>query len=222
MKIIKGCQTSLNLVDMLDPQPDQRTLEIAQQNARESPLLRLPGEIRHEIWGHVVYDPRVDFFNYWKRINRQMDGYLNFLLVSRQIYTEARFLPFTLNTFHLKLDDLKPKGDLAKELPKLLPAQRNAIRSAVHHSWYHMCTEPPDLLDYRNCEIFEDWKIDFMRLLPALQKIYLSVTYCESGHRFSLDPENGGGPKERALEREVEERVAKSLGKKVKICWFNG
>ncbi|KAJ4286723.1 hypothetical protein N0V90_012975 [Kalmusia sp. IMI 367209] len=92
-------------------------LKIAERNARDSILLRLPGEIRTLIYEFVVYEGKyrlkfapLQVFDckcgsmhtkkaYWLA-NRDLHK-LALLRVSRQIYAETHDLPFRLNKFAL-------------------------------------------------------------------------------------------------------------------------
>ncbi|KAH7399514.1 hypothetical protein BKA66DRAFT_565585 [Pyrenochaeta sp. MPI-SDFR-AT-0127] len=76
--------------------------KIARQNQRESPLLRLPPEIRNQIFeivlGGRVFElegPSCENPNFVERSQHV----LALLAVCRQIYAETSLLPFKLNTF---------------------------------------------------------------------------------------------------------------------------
>jgi hypothetical protein len=79
----------------------------AARNAIASPLLRLPAEIRHEIYAYVasVGTYKVDGFDgptgpdFY--ISGPLPSWLGLLHTCRQIYAEASALPYALNTFRL-------------------------------------------------------------------------------------------------------------------------
>ncbi|KAL1603989.1 beta transducin [Paraconiothyrium brasiliense] len=91
---------------LVDPTPRRSCIPITQRNQEASPFLRLPPEIRNEIYKHVfsgVYirgrrgfvfysDPEVPWFLECKT--------LSLLRVCRSIYAETRLLPFALCCFH--------------------------------------------------------------------------------------------------------------------------
>ena len=118
-----------------------------QRNAKYSPLLRLPGEIRNKIWafamgGHYIDVHEVVQFrtveSIWVRTGFRAQPNLGdkasqpsgFHLpeVCRQIYSETATLGYKLNTFILDLDGC---GFSAKWVDSLLPAQTNAMTSVV-------------------------------------------------------------------------------------------
>jgi len=85
------------------------------RNQLDSPLLRLPGELRNAIYEQVLgnwdfrmvyiknaypqlglYCRRVGESGRWQRLTSALT---TLLFVCRQIYAEARYLPFTLNVF---------------------------------------------------------------------------------------------------------------------------
>jgi hypothetical protein len=103
------------------------------RNKHESPLLRLPGEIRNEIYAYVLGNKHycVATSNHIDHDTGQTlspNGFLTsskdlaLLTVCRQIHTEAHLLPFVLNTFHYdKLSDMFGTG-------KILIDQQRAIQ----------------------------------------------------------------------------------------------
>jgi hypothetical protein len=62
-----------------------------------SPLLRLPAELRNQIYGYVLGGNTVDV-NYW---SRQQTGphYLGLLLANRQLHRETALGPYATSTF---------------------------------------------------------------------------------------------------------------------------
>jgi hypothetical protein len=145
-----------------------------------SPLLRLTGELRNQIYTYILYtgtyhitisrtqiirDISATNTRYRKKItfNRLRDTpptHFSFLRVCRQIYTETRLLPFTLNTFcfySIRMCDF---------LETLPPPQCMAITSV-------QVTMSPASRRREGEEGIEADHVDFvksMAMLPALRK----------------------------------------------------
>ncbi|EUC46072.1 hypothetical protein COCMIDRAFT_54347, partial [Bipolaris oryzae ATCC 44560] len=66
------------------------------RNQRESPLLRLPAEVRSMVWEYVFGGYHI--YVYPREIHRRI---LRLMTVCRQIFMEAVLLPFRLNTWHI-------------------------------------------------------------------------------------------------------------------------
>jgi hypothetical protein len=148
------------------------------RNAIASPLLRLPAEIRHEIYAYVasVGTYKVDSFDGPTGPDFYISGpgpsWLGLLHTCRQIYAEASALPYALNTF------------------RLVP----------HHAWYPWVTQ---LAKLRNPITTLRLEIDWFRLcpgrggsfeaLPHLQKLQVQLMtefdVSEYVAKFSGDPE---------------------------------
>ncbi|OCL10800.1 hypothetical protein AOQ84DRAFT_336894 [Glonium stellatum] len=104
----------------------------SERNAQESPLLKLPGELRNKIWNYVLGDRTLhiehtaanDLTAEGERprdlTNRGLS--LCCLRVCRQIYTEARHLPYSSNTFAFR-----NTSTYQFFTPSLLPKQRRLI-----------------------------------------------------------------------------------------------
>ncbi|KAF2751043.1 hypothetical protein M011DRAFT_191503 [Sporormia fimetaria CBS 119925] len=79
-----------------------RNVEAYSSNQLSFPLLRLPAEIRNQIWSDVFEVGTLKInFNLKANFGDEFEDYtprLAVLLVCRQIYAEARLLPFSLNT----------------------------------------------------------------------------------------------------------------------------
>ncbi|KAI4926058.1 uncharacterized protein J4E92_006795 [Alternaria infectoria] len=78
-------------------------LKIARQNQRNSPLLRLPAEIRHLIFGYALGGKTFHIdYNEYQGIAKNMTvskNTLALLAVCRQVFAETALLPFSSNTF---------------------------------------------------------------------------------------------------------------------------
>ena len=70
------------------------------RNASESPFLRLPPELRNRIYG-FVFAGTADGgeSSCWGRPQKRKKVHVRFLQTCRQVHTEARLLPFALNSF---------------------------------------------------------------------------------------------------------------------------
>ncbi|CAI9625594.1 unnamed protein product [Alternaria burnsii] len=103
-----------------------------------SPLLRLPGEIRNEIYRHVLNKGVFEFEN---DVVLRTTGYgerFTLLRVCREIYNETRLLPFSLNTFYFGSFEVFHKFIVKFTTAKFTTTkQRQAIR-ALH---LDLCTE---------------------------------------------------------------------------------
>jgi hypothetical protein len=76
----------------------------------QTPLLRLPAELRVQIWKYALGGKMYQVYcwpsdNYHKNPTRVLNSernYLSLLRTCRQIYQEARLIPFTSNCFRIK------------------------------------------------------------------------------------------------------------------------
>jgi hypothetical protein len=85
------------------------------RNQQQSPLLRLPAELRNKIYGHVLGGFIISFptarprhhclirFKFSRKIAEFKPS--NLLLVCRQINSEAQLLPFELNEFNYRIPE---------------------------------------------------------------------------------------------------------------------
>ncbi|RMZ66580.1 tetratricopeptide-like helical [Pyrenophora seminiperda CCB06] len=79
----------------------QRLAAITERNQQTSPLLRLPAELRNKIYNYVFHSPPIRpyrdhrVYGAWAYSRRQ----LSLLQVCRQVYFEARLVPFKCNVF---------------------------------------------------------------------------------------------------------------------------
>ena len=101
------------------------TKSSAAHNAKNSPLLRLPGEIRNQIWELVLKGRRIDLTNL--RFPRHDLPFSRPLFalpeVCRQMYVDTAILGYRLNSFLLHAD----RAHTRLWSDGLIPAQRNAI-----------------------------------------------------------------------------------------------
>jgi hypothetical protein len=109
------------------------TISSAERNQRESPLLRLPGELRNRIYGYAL--GRMRFFingsRWYGKLEADAEGpelslhyFFALIQVCRQVYSEAHLLPYKLNIIHDRVSN--------QWFPEILNSdQRNAIRTIV-------------------------------------------------------------------------------------------
>ncbi|KAH7076568.1 hypothetical protein BKA63DRAFT_411359, partial [Paraphoma chrysanthemicola] len=101
------------------------------RNDLNSPLLRLPGEIRNLIYGYVLCEGSYEIRHSWRNltfafyIQRKVHYRLSLLAVCRRTYEETALLSFSLNKFSF-VETYALEEYLIRNLHV---AQRNAIRS---------------------------------------------------------------------------------------------
>ncbi|CAO2656919.1 Nn.00g057220.m01.CDS01 [Neocucurbitaria sp. VM-36] len=129
--------------------------EMILKNKMNSPLLRLPGEVRNQIYSYIFngyeVEPSVKFpelnprrvkgchlrcriygSEEWKDFNT-WDRLLGLTNVCHQLHGETRLLPFRLNTFQVRYEE-----DFDFWLSLLTEDQRNAITTVSFGAWgYH-------------------------------------------------------------------------------------
>ncbi|KAF2270746.1 hypothetical protein CC78DRAFT_596414 [Lojkania enalia] len=142
--------------------------KIMERNRNESPLLRLPGELRNQIFEYVLdlgYELRTSN-SYIKRrgmspiVHAGKRNALSLLHVCRQLYDETTILPYTLNTF--TFHDLY---DVDLWIRKTLPCQLETIKSVgICASWAWS-----DALNYY------DLDSQLISKLPGLRKLKISI-----------------------------------------------
>jgi hypothetical protein len=117
-----------------------------QLNAINSPLLRLPAELRNRIFTYVFSGEEYRFLGNERgpitcRISSFQHNGLGPLLVSRQLYIETAILPYKLGTFRFMFDDCYSEKEWSWYVKRLLEnrptAQIKAITSlqATEVSW---------------------------------------------------------------------------------------
>jgi hypothetical protein len=99
----------------------------ARQNQRDSPLLRLPAELRNQIFRYALGGETWNFVVRESNRHRvrNCSGFqhaLALLAVCRQIYAETALLPFSLGSFSFNDSD-----DFEIWLKALNSAQRNEV-----------------------------------------------------------------------------------------------
>ncbi|CAI6287124.1 unnamed protein product [Periconia digitata] len=84
---------------------EDECLDISKNNQLQSPLLRLPPELRNRIYKYALGGKKLRPAGFIHRIKYEQNGrvtppnFVALLSVCRQIYAEARLYPFLLNTF---------------------------------------------------------------------------------------------------------------------------
>ena len=163
-----------------------------QRNTEQSPLLRLPAEIRNLIFHYVLGGQKVAIHSpsYYRPHESECKGESDFaisefkdpyiilersrsvrpvdlLKTCRQIYAETVLLPFALNTFsyssEIEVLDIKNK---------IFEAQRHAITAV------QFCAIRGSLQN-------QDGRIKAMSYLPGLRKVYINI-YFEDDHTFEV------------------------------------
>lgn len=97
-------------VDLWDQVDDGRR-EIAIRNQNQSPILRLPAEIRNKVYKYVLGGRIYRFKDAIDRGRAVLDTkgerhILGLLLVCHQTYSEASLLPYSLNKFSFREFDI--------------------------------------------------------------------------------------------------------------------
>ncbi|KAI4651713.1 uncharacterized protein J4E79_009194 [Alternaria viburni] len=109
----------------MDARVAQEVAVIATRNQRESAFLRLPGEIRNQIYAYVFRDTTIPKFSQMFKADLErrlpVPADLRLLTVSRQVYAETRLLPFKLYAFQIL-----PRG-ISTFINRLSNEQRDAI-----------------------------------------------------------------------------------------------
>ncbi|KAF2118342.1 hypothetical protein BDV96DRAFT_597183 [Lophiotrema nucula] len=151
---------------MLNPQPRGQWITITQFNSQQSPLLRLPAEVRIQIWEYAlgglwirlglrlshgtmkayIFAIREEFSKHYRPTKKR---YFDLLQVCRQIYSETALLPWSLNP-------VSPPPDIGSQRTGILPAQVNAITTL--QIWDSHIT---------------DENIHHFALIPSLKTIYV-------------------------------------------------
>ncbi|KAF2420138.1 hypothetical protein EJ08DRAFT_31435 [Tothia fuscella] len=112
-----------------------QAMQAISKHDSSTPLLRLPREIRDQIYRLLLGDREACFQSIWADSDCKLRDIsvvfanpitLNILSTCMQIYSEARLLPFTSNNFQGWFDEEDNLCDLEE---KLLPYQRQAVRS---------------------------------------------------------------------------------------------
>ncbi|KAI4707661.1 hypothetical protein J4E89_007766 [Alternaria sp. Ai002NY15] len=114
----------------MDARVAQDKAIIATRNQRESPFLRLPGEIRNQIYAYVFRDTMIPKFSQMFKADLErrlpVPADLRLLTVSRQVHAETRLLPFKLYAFQVL------PQDISTFINKLSNVQRDAITTTMH------------------------------------------------------------------------------------------
>jgi hypothetical protein len=104
------------------------------RNQKNSPLLRLPGEIRNKIYEYAyggmiikVYgDPEGDSIHEqgsWTRLSFSLEDLFTSTMVCRQIHSEIGLIPLLNNELWFEMGTMSPR------LSMMAPTQRNEIKT---------------------------------------------------------------------------------------------
>jgi hypothetical protein len=118
------------------PQIDPHLTKDSIKHHPESPLLRMPAEIRNKIFryalgGRTLVIHRPDMIT-----NREKNS-LALLATCRQLYAETALVPFCANIFGFQSDRA-----LLNFMTHRLPVQRDAVASIQYHTWVTVTTTP--------------------------------------------------------------------------------
>ncbi|MCJ1276344.1 hypothetical protein MMC21_004149 [Puttea exsequens] len=158
---------------------------IPPSNPTTSPLLALPLELRLEIYTHALAihkptSPKTPTTSHTPLFTNHICTAL--LLVNRQIYHEARTLPFTANTFVFAKCFSSSVFSAKKFLGRLAPSQRSLLRNIE--------------VAVAGREVVEPWRREdgweaILKLLAGCQKIHVRVSVQE-GDVWVAEDEVGG------------------------------
>jgi hypothetical protein len=174
----------------LNVTPIGHEIALVKQNAKDSPFLRLPAELRRRVYEYVLGKDAIRLPNDDQTVSTSSLRRFALLQVSRQIYLETAQLPFNLKVIE------------ANFLPSLQRFVRLGIMKHV---------EELDLLD-----VFFPTKQDLENIVPRdlLPKLTRVTLRCSEG--YSLN----GRPRDRYSWSQVDnsrQALSKHLGNKVVI-----
>ncbi|KAF2635352.1 hypothetical protein P280DRAFT_196935 [Massarina eburnea CBS 473.64] len=143
------------------------TSSSAQRNQRESPLLRLPAEVRNEIYNYALTAD----YKFSDSGKLPLAASLSLLVVCRQINTEASNLPLMLSTFHLDSALAYPTSN---KLRDLFTAHQRLLIKTIELPF---CGVVELMIVYR--PFYTQQFLMCLDLLSGLRKITLRVTRFE-------------------------------------------
>jgi hypothetical protein len=141
-RVWRGSQIVAHYVNCECSESPGLSFEMFDNNKTTSSLhsiLRLPAEIRMQIYTCVLTSPtplsiycwrRYTPFCFSTRVMQYPSAFLSLLLICRQIYSEARLLPFQCNVFRFKSQDA-----FIPWLDQLRPEQVRALRRVELVTW---------------------------------------------------------------------------------------
>ncbi|KAI4706344.1 hypothetical protein J4E89_009078 [Alternaria sp. Ai002NY15] len=124
-----------------DPDVNDR---ITALNAANSPLLRLPAELRNMIYGNVfdyiTYNLYMPYGDYPLCESSFQEAGMGLILVSRQVHDETAYLPYELSAFDFLVYDANKsqwKSDVRKFLAKRSEEQIKAMSCLTLRRYSH-------------------------------------------------------------------------------------
>ncbi|KAH6878871.1 hypothetical protein BKA58DRAFT_466490 [Alternaria rosae] len=150
---------------LLNVTPKGGEKELARQNQNSS-LLRLPAEVRNQIW-KLVLGAKVYWARYTKKFQlspTEPKNAMALLRTCRQIYAETALMPLTLSTFACA-SVTQAKGSLGK----LKPHQRKQITSLQF-----LCPGPISIRMLQE-GYFKTYNFVLARSLPNLQELRVRI-----------------------------------------------
>jgi hypothetical protein len=162
---------------IVDPVADQYSIA---RNDWESPLLRLPADLRNRIYEIVIYNGTHEFFSLYQfhrnqRRRRRLSDVSNpkqhlvaLLRVCRAIHSETALLPFSLNTCDFcRFEWLETYKDLLTQ-PQWAAIKKIEVRANILD-----CDDALDLM--------RDWQADGISLLqdifPQVSAVSLRISH---------------------------------------------
>jgi hypothetical protein len=176
---------------------------------QESPLLRIPPEIRNRIWEYALGGKN---FRQQPRGRKQMFVPMPrervnasaLLRTCRQIYAETALIPFAVNTFSVN-DDYWPLRRVVKSLPKYQRSQITELRVELQSSELTEGSEPwwkcifdtnrfsalPGLQCIRVC-VFpsDDWETTIFSNCEARLRLCVESDLRSKGHDLVVEKMN--------------------------------
>lgn len=140
-----------------------------------SRLLRLPTELRLQIWslvlGGITFEvycwPSENYSTVATRVLHRQPNFCSLLRICSQVYDEADLLIFKFNTFRIKSQDA-----FASWLGQLKPRAQRAIAELHLVTW--RATHMIEGLRYLPKPLIEDLPLD---KLPGLRRIWIEVRW---------------------------------------------
>lgn len=188
-----------------------------ERNDRDSPLLRLPGELRNHIYEKVFTVINPLCFSRttrpFKKFHRSVPFDLSLLYVCRKIYHDTALLPFSLNTIQCNSFVV-----LEQLWSRLSVEQRQAVklfRMATHFEYHSTRLSAP--ITRRNKA---PKSASLSNIFPALRKVTLELASrpCDIPIWSSVD-QRTHDEKVRAFMNSLERWVQGPNGEKMDVTW---
>ncbi|KAL5459142.1 hypothetical protein PMIN06_002993 [Paraphaeosphaeria minitans] len=188
---------------MLDPTPRGTCIPIFERNQEQSPLLRLPGELRNKIYGYVFDRAPESFLHFGGtlRMTEWNSGRFHLSTACRTTYKETRLLCFANATVYLASVSI----GCGVLLQDVLPLRRAAFSTLV--------------ISHANLHGFmaRGFLRASQRYLPGLERVFLHDFWGRqapymAGHRFSAMQQQAGEEEAKPFREIVREGVQVEYG----------